>query len=85
MKRFYHPSEVKARIAALIAAEDKDSAVEETYKQTFFDPQIRGAAWAGVGLATFQQLTGANIINLYSADFFPDSLKRTGPVYLNYA
>lgn len=38
MKRFYHPSEVKARIAALIAAENKDSAVEETYKQTFFDP-----------------------------------------------
>ena len=38
--------------------------------ETFFDPEIRGAAWFGFFLVSFQQLTGINAILFYSAQLF---------------
>lgn len=53
MKRFYHDSEIKARLASLAASQNASSGQEVSYRDTFFDSSINGAAWAGIGLATF--------------------------------
>ena len=59
MKLFYEPGEVQNRLDALSAESAKEGTSasegqEETFKETFFDPRIRGAAWVGFWLATFQ-------------------------------
>ena len=78
MKKIYKPEEVDKRLDALSieAAKEEGSAEgskEETFKQTFFDARIRGAAWVGFWLATFQQFTGINAVLFYSAQLFvPD-------------
>lgn len=46
---------------------------EVTTSETFFNPVIRKAAWVGLALAVFQQLTGINAIMLYSSELFADS------------
>lgn len=70
MKRYYQPSEIKPRIAALSATEKDASADEVSYYDTFFDPRIRTSAWTGIFLATFQQLTGINAIIFFSSSLF---------------
>lgn len=72
MKKFYHPNEIKARLAALAASDNEGGAGEVSYYDTFFDPSIRRAAWVGIGLASFQQLTGINAIIFFSATLFSD-------------
>ena len=85
MKRFYHPTEVKARIASLNAVQNNDGGAEDTYKETFFNPQIRGAAWVGIGLATFQQLTGINVIIFFSGSLFDENFATQGTAIVNFA
>jgi len=46
---------------------------EVTTSETFTNPVIRKAAWVGLALAIFQQLTGINAIMLYSSELFADS------------
>ena len=41
--------------------------------ETFFDPDIRGAAWVGFFMCTIQQFTGMNAILFYSAQLFGSS------------
>jgi len=46
---------------------------EETIKATFLDPRIRGAAWVGFWLCTWQQLSGINAVMFYSGQLLvPD-------------
>ena len=52
MGKFYHDGEIQVRIAALKASQGDGA--EPSYYETFFDPEIRQAAWVGIGLATFQ-------------------------------
>ena len=53
--------------------EGEGEAQEETIKDTFLDPRIRGAAWVGFWLCTFQQFTGINAVMFYSGQLFvPD-------------
>jgi len=77
MKKFYEPNEIRNRLDQLNNEaqnqEGSEEAQEETIKQTFMDPKIRGAAWVGFWLASFQQLTGCNAIFFYSGQLFvPD-------------
>jgi len=73
-KKWYHPTEVRKRLDALNAEAQKQEgsqeAQEETIKDTFFDPRIRGAAWVGFWLCTAQQFTGINAIMFYSGQLF---------------
>lgn len=46
---------------------------EVTTVESFTNPVIRKAAWVGLALAVFQQLTGINAIMLYSSELFADS------------
>ena len=77
MKRFYHESSVQKRIEA-IQIENIEHARpsetirdnSETIRDTFLNPKIRGAAWVGFWLASFQQLTGINAVMFYSGQLF---------------
>jgi len=57
MKKFYSGMEVRRRLDALNSSSKKEgnqAAQEVTIKETFFDPEIRGAAWVGFMLVTIQ-------------------------------
>lgn len=73
-KKLYEPTEVRRRLDALNQdsnkSEGKREAQEETIKETFMDPKIRGAAWVGFWLCTFQQFTGINAVMFYSGQLF---------------
>lgn len=56
-----------------------------TYKETFFDSSINRAAWVGVGLASFQQLTGINAIIFYSGHLFDPDFAVKGTAIVNGA
>lgn len=43
------------------------------------------AAWVGIGLATFQQLTGINAIIFFSGDLFDEDFKTKGTAIVNFA
>ena len=55
-KKYYEPTEVRRRLDMLKAdakkQEGSQEAQEETIKETFLDPRIRGAAWVGFWLCT---------------------------------
>ena len=74
MKKFYRGMEVRRRLDALQSQskpkEGHADAQEPTIVETFFDPNIRGSAWVGFWLATFQQWTGINAVIFYSAQLF---------------
>ena len=55
MKKFYRGMEVRRRLDALAQgnkSEGNQAAQEVTIKETFFDPEIRGASWVGFMLVT---------------------------------
>ena len=57
MKKFYRGTEIRRRIDDLQADTKKEGnqeAQENTIMETFFDPEIRGAAWVGFFLVSFQ-------------------------------
>ena len=85
MKRFYEPDEIKARIESLNQAAQAKGGAEETYKDTFFNPTIRRAAWVGIGLATFQQLSGINAIIFFSGSLFEKDFALQGTALINFA
>ena len=85
MKKFYHPSEIKARLASMAASDSEGGAGEVSYYDTFFDPSIRRAAWVGIGLATFQQLTGINGIIFFSGTLFSADFATKGTCIINVA
>ena len=73
MKKYYTGGEVRKRIDTLQRVNSKEGnadAQEATIMETFFDPDIRGAAWVGFFMCTIQQFTGMNAILFYSAQLF---------------
>ncbi len=55
MKKFYSGMEVRRRLDALNSSSKKEgnqAAQEVTIKETFFDSEIRGAAWVGFMMVT---------------------------------
>ena len=58
MKKFYKGTEIRRRIDELKAEMNKEGneevGQERTMMETFFDPEIRGAAWVGFFLVSFQ-------------------------------
>lgn len=85
MNKFYHDNEIKARLASLAATQNADNGTEVTYKDTFFDSSMNRAAWVGIGLASFQQLTGINAIIFFSGSLFDADFAVQGTAIINGA
>ena len=53
LEKYYEKQEVPARINALKASLKANEAGNNvSYHETFFDPNIRRAAWVGIGIAS---------------------------------
>lgn len=68
MKKFYSGMEVQRRLEAMSSSNKKvqREGDQVTITETFLNKSIRGAAWVGFWMATFQQLSGINAIMFYS-------------------
>lgn len=53
-----------------VANDDVIDNKKKTMYDSFFDPQIRRAAWIGCAISCFQQLSGINAIIFYSSAIF---------------
>ena len=67
MSRLYKQSDVDNRIRALSI---ESASRADTIHNTFTNPTVRGAAWVGLWLATFLQLTGIDAVMFYSGQLF---------------
>ena len=67
MKRCYKEKEVKLRIEQIPEVDLVNDEDDISYWETFANPTIRGSAWVGLHLATFQQLSGIASITFYSS------------------
>ena len=72
MGKIYAPSEVQARIDAIIVNDSK--AGSPSYSETLCSPKYRIATYIGCALSFLQQLTGINVVMFYSSTI----LKSTG-------
>jgi len=73
MKKFYSGMELRRRLDALNAKDSHAQGGENekvSIKEAFTEKRIRGSAWVGFWMATFQQLTGINAVLFYSAQLF---------------
>lgn len=53
-----------------------------TLKDALFNPQYRTATWVSMGYIVFHELTGVNVINLYSHNIF-ESMSGSGGLTVN--
>ena len=67
------PEMADAELATLEADLESEAREGEAHWGEVFSPTLRRALWVGIGLATFQQITGINAIIYYANEIFAEA------------